>query len=167
MSEYEDRDIVAQGMFYIKHVSAMTAEKLHAKSDIAAELAYRDMRITELEAELTAIKAQAEDATEYVLAQINAELRAENNRLRKKEGELRIKSEFLSARQCPDHNGKWPRGECLQCEIDHLQSENTALRETVRELLDLIEATTTRQRQIVSDAIDLLDKHQETEKPES
>ena len=38
------------GGYYIRHVSAMTGEKLHAKSAIAEELGYRDMVIDELAA---------------------------------------------------------------------------------------------------------------------
>ena len=52
---YAERDICEQdekGGFYIKHVLAMTAEGLHSKSDIAAELAHRDLRIQQLEAVL-------------------------------------------------------------------------------------------------------------------
>lgn len=53
MSErkYGERDIMimdAAGSYYSNHVSAMTAEGLHSKSDIAAELGYRDMMIDEL-----------------------------------------------------------------------------------------------------------------------
>lgn len=43
--QYAERDIInldRQGNFYSLHVAAMTAEKLHNKSDIAAELAQRD-----------------------------------------------------------------------------------------------------------------------------
>ena len=36
------------GNFYCKHVMAMTTERLNSKSDIAAELGYRDMKIAEL-----------------------------------------------------------------------------------------------------------------------
>lgn len=49
---------------YGEHVSAMTGEKLHSKSDIAAELAWRDdqlakanQRVTELEKEALAFRA--------------------------------------------------------------------------------------------------------------
>lgn len=42
---YAERDIEAQGVHYSNHVCAMTGEKLHSKSDIAAELAHRDMQI--------------------------------------------------------------------------------------------------------------------------
>ena len=69
----EARDPMAlddAGDHYTKHVMAMTAEKLHSKADIAAELGYRDMRITELEAENTRL-----------IEQLIAE-RVENQRLR-------------------------------------------------------------------------------------
>jgi hypothetical protein len=45
---YAKRDVMAldeAGNYYCKHVMAMTAEELHSKSDIAAELAYRDALI--------------------------------------------------------------------------------------------------------------------------
>lgn len=43
--KYANRNIVEQGEEYTKHVSAMTAEGLHDKSDIAAELAHRDIEL--------------------------------------------------------------------------------------------------------------------------
>jgi hypothetical protein len=48
---YAERDIIGQGQAYCDHVMAMTAEGLHAKSDIAAELAHRDIEIARLQAE--------------------------------------------------------------------------------------------------------------------
>lgn len=45
---YAERDIIEQGEFYTRHVQAMTHEGLHSKSDIAAELAHRDMTIDQL-----------------------------------------------------------------------------------------------------------------------
>ena len=48
---YNERDIMAldeAGGFYCQHISAMTSEQLHSKSDIAAELGYRDMIINDL-----------------------------------------------------------------------------------------------------------------------
>jgi len=41
---------------YPEHVMAMTAEGLHSKSEIAAELAYRDQRIAELEQEVEELR---------------------------------------------------------------------------------------------------------------
>ena len=55
MSEYQERNIEAldgYGGLYSKHVSAMTTEGLSSKSCIAAELAYRDQKIQELEKQL-------------------------------------------------------------------------------------------------------------------
>lgn len=46
--EYGRRNIIKQGNYYPKHVLAMTAEALHAKSAIAAELAHRDIEIDKL-----------------------------------------------------------------------------------------------------------------------
>ncbi len=43
--------------------------------------------------------------------------------LEQAQGELKIKSEFLSSRQCPDHSGKWQRGDCLQCRIEQLEAD--------------------------------------------
>ncbi len=49
--QYADRDITSEELMdlYMTHVDAMTGEDLHSKSDIAAELAYRDARIKDLE----------------------------------------------------------------------------------------------------------------------
>ena len=56
MTHYGNRDIEAQGPFYIAHVEALTAENLTDKSDIAAELAHRDMLIAELNSQISALK---------------------------------------------------------------------------------------------------------------
>ena len=47
-NQYAQRDHRALGEHYLRHVSAMTGEGLHAKSDIAAELAWRDAEIERL-----------------------------------------------------------------------------------------------------------------------
>lgn len=52
MSEYAERKPWDLEPHYIKHVNAMTAEGLHHKAAIAAELAYRDKRIENLEKQL-------------------------------------------------------------------------------------------------------------------
>lgn len=44
-----DRDIESFLSLYMRHVEAMTAEKLHDKSHIAAELAWRDARFADCE----------------------------------------------------------------------------------------------------------------------
>lgn len=50
MSEklYAERDCEELGEDYMRHLSAMTTEKLHSKGDIAAELAWRDREIRRL-----------------------------------------------------------------------------------------------------------------------
>lgn len=47
---YGGRHKMALGQLYMDHVMAMTAEGLHSKSDIAAELAWRDSEIARLQA---------------------------------------------------------------------------------------------------------------------
>ncbi|UIL51563.1 hypothetical protein LZU96_15195 [Pantoea agglomerans] len=52
---YSKRDLLEMdraGNHYGNHVMAMTAEQLHSKSDIAAELGWRDMQIAALEAKV-------------------------------------------------------------------------------------------------------------------
>lgn len=59
MKHYKERDIEwldEQGEHYSKHISAMTGEALHDKSDIAAELAWRDYEIDRLKTEKEALK---------------------------------------------------------------------------------------------------------------
>ena len=65
MGEYAERDHAAQGQHYLRHVEAMTDEGLHLKSDIAGELAHRDIEIEKLRAELKEARQalrRAEDA---------------------------------------------------------------------------------------------------------
>lgn len=48
---YADRDIFQldiDGNYYCRHVDRMTVEELHSKSDIAAELGWRDREIDNL-----------------------------------------------------------------------------------------------------------------------
>lgn len=48
MSVYAERDPISQGVFYTRHIHAMTEENLHSKSAIAMELAHRDICIQAL-----------------------------------------------------------------------------------------------------------------------
>ena len=51
VKQYAYRDAFAldkAGGYYVRHVQAMTAEQLHSKADIAAELAWRDQRADRL-----------------------------------------------------------------------------------------------------------------------
>ena len=63
---YADRNHEAQGLHYIIHVSAMTAEGLHRKSAIAAELAHRDIEIARLKAENATLREALEEAPKSV-----------------------------------------------------------------------------------------------------
>ena len=58
---YADREVIKQGSYYTAHVSAMTAEGLHSKSDIAAELAHRDIVIAKLKQAIGTISYKAEN----------------------------------------------------------------------------------------------------------
>lgn len=62
-NNYETRDIEEldnTGGYYMRHVMAMTAEGLDSKSKIAAELAFRDFTIDQLQAEIDALRSQLE-----------------------------------------------------------------------------------------------------------
>lgn len=57
----KDRDIVELDMlgnYYCRHVLALTRENLVGKSEIAAELGYRDLMIDRLQRELDAANAE-------------------------------------------------------------------------------------------------------------
>ena len=71
--QYADRDRQAQGAYYVTHVGAMTAEGLHSKSSIAAELAHRDIEIARLHAENTALQS-GYDAARLEIASLQAEV---------------------------------------------------------------------------------------------
>lgn len=61
--QYAERDLMGvdvTGNHYCRHISAMTREQLHSKSDIAAELGWRDMQIAELKAQRDALAADRE-----------------------------------------------------------------------------------------------------------
>lgn len=57
--QYAERDAMeldSAGGYYIRHISAMTREELHSKSDIAAELGFRDMEIDRLKLEVAELR---------------------------------------------------------------------------------------------------------------
>ena len=73
MSEYARRDIEDLGELYLRHVNAMTAERLHDKSHIAAELAWRDSRIADLLAACRQVSAAWKgNSSEKTLAAIRS-----------------------------------------------------------------------------------------------
>lgn len=96
MSEYRNysEDFIYDSSAYGKHVSAMTGEKLHSKSDIAAELAYRDDQIETLEFTCKSLSKQNKgladklEEAEGEIAALNGELENLNHLLRTYEEEL-------------------------------------------------------------------------------
>ena len=56
---YARRDPIGQGEFYTNHLMAMTAEGLHEKSDIAKELAHRDIQIYKLQQKIMTLESHA------------------------------------------------------------------------------------------------------------
>lgn len=78
LEERDPMQLDEAGDHYTKHVMAMTAEGLHSKADIAAELGYRDMRIAELEK----INSELEKVVSYSLLRQNDRLKAENAALK-------------------------------------------------------------------------------------
>lgn len=80
---YAERDAIALGQLYVDHVCAMTSEELHEKSDIAAELAWRDARIQALQEDRDhqyEMKVKARDQRDAVTAKLKR-AQAENIRL--------------------------------------------------------------------------------------
>lgn len=69
VKQYAQRDLMGMdfaGNHYCRHVSAMTREQLHSKSDIAAELGWRDMQIAKLTAERDALAAESVGMDKFV-----------------------------------------------------------------------------------------------------
>ena len=66
MKLYPPHDPSTLEPHYCRHVEAMTAEGLHKKSDIAAQLAWRDRRIAELEVERDKARSEREHAWQIV-----------------------------------------------------------------------------------------------------
>lgn len=67
---YTERDIIEQGDYYSRHTSAMTGEGLDRKSDIAAELAHRDIQIDQLQARVAELEESKYNFVYEVLASL-------------------------------------------------------------------------------------------------
>ena len=128
MSEYADRDVIKLGKYYTRHVEAMTSEGLHEKSDIAAELAWRDLELERLREILhgrdeqygrwAATKNNTADQQEEEIERLEKE-RDEARRL-----QLKMESDFDE----------------VYGQKHSLQIENARLRERVEELMNLVAA---------------------------
>ena len=91
VKHYEYRDAMQldeAGEYYFRHVMAMTAENLHSKSDIAAQLGYRDQQIDtllaahqRLEGEVERVRAANLDCVDH-FNQMKADLERANALLR-------------------------------------------------------------------------------------
>jgi hypothetical protein len=55
-------------------------------------------------------------------------LSAATKKIRAQECQIRNQTDFLHSRQCSDHNGKWERGRCLQCELSAATERERRLR---------------------------------------
>ena len=77
---------------YAAHTDRMTREELHSKSDIAMELAFRDIRIAEQEAQIAALESRVD----FLM-----------------EGHLLIKSQTPSADPTADHTIALGLGESI------------------------------------------------------
>jgi hypothetical protein len=74
--QYGARDAMEldmQGLYYCRHVHAMTREGLVAKSDIAAELGYRDWQIDDLNHALTIALNSVEEISHLAVSAIRGE----------------------------------------------------------------------------------------------
>ena len=74
---YAERNTEAQGSHYTKHVCHMTGEGLHDKSEIAAELAHRDIEIERLTKRLEAAESSDVVTPEYLQSWIDRAYEAE------------------------------------------------------------------------------------------
>ena len=63
---YAERDIIKQKEFYTRHVSAMTKEGLDRKSDIAAELAHRDITVSNQQKHIEALQARVAELYDLI-----------------------------------------------------------------------------------------------------
>ena len=161
MSEMErydnERDIMEMdraGNYYCRHVSAMTREALHSKSDIAAELGWRDMQIDQLKEHNEAIARQLEivNGQIYSLCTKVDQLKVENWQLKEEAkwatevtGELVKERDQLKAEneRLKKEVRSWViRIQQRGLEMDELSDERDALRtklDEARELLNGIE----------------------------
>jgi len=81
--QYDERDAFDMdqgGGYYMRHVKEMTPEQMESKSDIDAELAWRDMQIDELQQKLDAIIGGFDEAIRHK-DRLAAELDAANEKL--------------------------------------------------------------------------------------
>lgn len=96
MKLYAERDAIRQGQHYVRHVEAMTAEGLHSKADIAAELAHRDILIESLRSTIDDLTAGEIHTCHDHCQRTACILRRENDALRSR---LAIESKEREGRE--------------------------------------------------------------------
>lgn len=73
--QYGERDaseLDEAGGHYIRHVMAMTSEGLYSKSDIAAELGFRDMQIADLYVQRDQLREALQDLMDWTVKHCEA-----------------------------------------------------------------------------------------------
>ena len=84
---YAERDIIKQEEFYTRHVSAMTKEGLDRKSDIAAELAHRDITVSNQQKHIEALQAQVVELVAVAVSDKDAPARIDRECIDFKRGQ--------------------------------------------------------------------------------
>ena len=87
MTEYAPVCPISLGAHYTKHVSAMTSEGLHEKSDIAIQLAHRDLCIEHLENDNRMLSYTSEYRRHEIFS-LNRQLDSQAERIRYLETKL-------------------------------------------------------------------------------
>lgn len=136
---YADRNHEAQGLHYLTHVSAMTAEGLHRKSAIAAELAHRDIEIARLKAENATLQSRLIQVTEQhqLWFARSQELEEDRKRLAIENQGLRAARIAYASEFAPDADGEHDTGNIHQ-NIRALKAECTQYRSQRDELLEAL-----------------------------
>jgi hypothetical protein len=116
---YAERDIIKQGEYYGRHVSAMTGEGLHEKCDIAAELAHRDIEIDRLKDEIAQWRLACREH-EYGISDTHVRLLEEEN------AALRTELEKLTNKL--NENSQNFQIECQKEEIGLLRAQVATLK---------------------------------------
>lgn len=131
MSEYRnyDEDFLEKSGHYAKHVSALTREDLHSKSDIAAELAYRDEQIERLQQENT---RSLDVITGRVRVEESISRGQEDFDVERAQEPIQEAACLKSCYQCGALAARLsPRSRCVDCEFNRAEfnaKENAALR---------------------------------------
>lgn len=119
--QYAERDFIemdAKGAYYFRHVRAMTAENLHDKSDIAAELGWRDMQIA----------AQAARIEQLTAESVNEELREA------------VRASLGEALDCTRVWSAWSYGTMSESDFVQVADDDERVEEIVYAVVEVIKA---------------------------